>query len=303
MPNTQPVRYLDRQSGQLIQEKILGEAAARWFYQTSLGSVVFRSCLRGSLASRLYGAWNDSRLSAGAIRQFIADTGLDTDEILLPLDQFKTFNEFFARQLKPDARPIDPTPEHLVSAGDGKLLVFPRLDDGLLVPVKGARVSIRQMVADDCLYGRYEHGSALVLRLAPADYHRFHFVDDGEPTAARDIPGGYDSVNPIALGSGRPIFAENRRSVSSLATDRFGLVTYVEVGALFVGGIVQSYVPDQPVRRGDEKGYFQFGGSTVVMLFEPGRVTFDADLVDAAGRGLEVAVRLGERIGLVGPSR
>src|SRR5262249_23031056 len=152
-----------------------------------------------------------------------------------------------------------------------------------LLPVKGAGVPLEDLVLDRVLAARYAGGSAAVLRLAPADYHRFHFPDAGRAGPTREIPGPLDSVHPIALESGAPSFL-NKRTVSELESEGFGRLLLVEVGALCVGTIVQTYAPG-PVARGAEKGYFRFGGSTVVLVAERDALSFDEDLVRTTGEG------------------
>jgi phosphatidylserine decarboxylase len=176
------------------------------------------------------------------------------------------------------------------------VLVFPRIEVGCL-RVKGAEVTV-----DELLGGteteRYRDGAAMVVRLAPADYHRFHFPDAGEAGPSRAIGGRLHSVHPIALAAGAPSL-RNKRSVTLLATARFGTIALIEVGALCVGTIVQTYRPGR-VARGDEKGYFRFGGSTIVVLAEPGRLHFDEDLERASADGVETLVRVGSRVGRAG---
>ncbi len=273
----------------------MAENLMRWLYGHPLGGPV-AAVLRQPFVSTWMGRWQDRHVGAAVIRRFAAAAGIDLGDVRDPLSSFATLNAFFARHLKPEARPIDAVPEHLISLGDGKLLVYPIVSGDQVVPVKGAPITLGRLLMSSELAARYAGGSALVLRLAPGDYHRFHFVDAGVPSASVDHGRHYDTVNPIGLHYGRPILTQNRRAVSTLATERFGTVATVEVGALCVGSIVQTYTPGVPVRRGDEKGYFQFGGSTVIQVFEPGRVVFDADLLAASAAGQETAVLMGERI-------
>ncbi len=136
-----------------------------------------------------------------------------------------------------------------------------------------------------------------MIRLSPADYHRFHFPESGRCSAVRRIGGSLHSVTPISLEAGSDVFGGNERHVASLSTETVGDVLLVEVGAMLVGRILQSYESEVPVRRGEEKGWFAFGGSTVVYIFEPGRIRLDADLIEQTGLGRETLVRLGTRMG------
>jgi phosphatidylserine decarboxylase len=296
MPRPTPVTFIDRRSGETVTEKVMAESFMRWLYGHPSGRPL-RSLLHRPFVSAAMGRWRERPTSAAAIRRFAREASIDLSEARDPIDSYATLNAFFARHLKPGARPIDADPDRLISLGDGRLLVFPHIDRGSFVPVKGADVRIGRLLGDEGLAERYEGGSALILRLAPGDYHRFHFVADGLPSASVDRGHRYDTVNPIGLATGLPILTENRRAVSTLETERFGTVATVEVGAMMVGSIVQTYTPGSPVSRGQEKGYFQFGGSTVIQLFEPGRVHFDEDLLQASRAAMEMRVRFGERIG------
>lgn len=290
------IRFRDRQSGELVPESIPAEGALRWFYQSRWGFLLFSLFLNRAFICRLYGKWQDRSGSRRQIRPFVERYGLDLTEIELSVDAYPSFNAFFTRRLRPGVRAFAAEPEALCAPADGKALVYPCLGEESGLPVKGARVSPGAMLGSEEEGGRYRGGAALVVRLAPYDYHRFHFLDSGQAGPARYLGGEYHSVNPIALGRVPRVFARNRRAIAYLESEQFGCVAHVEVGAFAVGSIVQTYAPG-PVERGQEKGYFQFGGSTLVLLFERGRVEFDADLVRDSAEGVEVHVRTGSRIG------
>ena len=164
------------------------------------------------------------------------------------------------------------------------------------MPVKSSQLAARALLAAAIDPTPYRGGSALVVRLAPYDYHRFHFPADGQVSQTQWIDGTYHSVNPVALARVPDVFHRNRRSVCELTTPAFGRIAYIEVGAINVASIVQTHSIG-PCERGQEKGFFQFGGSTVVLLFEPGAIVFDSDLVADSAAGLEVHVRTGAGVG------
>lgn len=288
--------FRDRQSGQLLPESIPGEAALRWFYQSRLGFLCFSLLVNHAFVCWLYGKWQKRPWTRRQIAPFVARHRIDLEEVELPLEHYPSFNAFFTRRLRPGARPFAAEPEVLCSPADGKALVCPRLEEGVRLPVKGEGVSAAQILGSEEKGRRYAGGAALVVRLAPYDYHRFHFLDSGQAGPARALGREYHSVNPIALARLTRVFAINRRAITYLKSEHFGRVAYVEVGAFAVGSIVQTYAPG-PVARGQEKGYFQFGGSTLVLLFEAGAVEFDQDLVRDSAEGLEVHVKTGSRIG------
>ncbi|MDB5099232.1 MAG: hypothetical protein JWM80_3653 [Cyanobacteria bacterium RYN_339] len=293
MPPSTLVRFRKRDSGEIVEEAIFSERTLRWFYEHPVGSLVFRGLLNNRPFCDWYGRQMDRPRTAARIPDFIAQFGIDMAEA--EPATYKSFNAFFTRRLLPTARPFDQDPRALCAAGDGKALVYPVLDEDVRLPIKGTACSPEALLAGEA--AAFAGGAALILRLAPYDYHRFHFPDGGMAAAARRVPGGYHSVNPIALAKVPDLFCRNKRDVTIVETDHFGKVAIIEVAAITIGTIVQTYQPGR-VERGQEKGYFQYGGSTVVLLFEPGRVRFDDDLVADSVAGLEVAVKCGSRIGL-----
>ncbi|XHE50869.1 archaetidylserine decarboxylase [Phaeobacter sp. BS23] len=246
---------------------------------------------RSALISRLMGAWFDSRLSRGKISAVIEDLSIDMSEATEPTESYATFNDFFARNLRTEARPFDPSPSVIASPADGRVLVFPELAEDVFVPVKGHPMSIRTMLPG--IADRFIGGALAIVRLCPADYHRYHFPASGRISAAKDLPGALHSVNPIALGAGPDVFGENKRSWTLIDTDTIGSYAFVEVGAFGVGSIVNTRTSGA-VEKMDEKGYFKFGGSTVVVVFEPGRVQFSDDLVTNSVKGRETLVKVGQ---------
>ncbi len=292
-----PVRYRDRRLGTICTETVPAESALRWLYETRLGRRLGASVFGRRWASALIGWWQSSRWSRRQIERFARVHAIRVDEAELPLAAYASFNSFFTRRLRPGARPFAPDGAVLCAPADGRLLVYPELIDGTDLPVKGERVPAQALLGDAPVRLPAAPLAAAIVRLAPSDYHRFHFCDGGLAAQTHELPGSLQPVNPIALWWRPGLLATNQRAVTALRTDHFGAIVQVEVGAFAVGSIVQTYGPGR-VERGQEKGFFQFGGSTVVLLFGRGSVTFDADLVRDSRAGLEVLVQAGERIGL-----
>jgi phosphatidylserine decarboxylase len=292
MASTQ-VLYRDRTSGRVEPERVFGESALRLLYGETRRGRLLRAIARRPLVSTLYGLRQRSPKSRGRVEGFARALGIDTSEAEKPLSEYRSLDDFFARRLRAGARPLDPDATHLASPCDARTLVFPRLE-GTALPIKGRHVPLEQLLGDATLAARYAGGSAAILRLAPADYHRFHFPDTGKAGPFRAIPGPLDSVHPIALEAGAPSFL-NKRHVTELESRGFGRLLLIEVGALCVGTIIQTYTPG-PVERGAEKGTFRFGGSTVVLVAERAALSFDEDLVKTSGEGMETLVRMGTRI-------
>lgn len=289
-PNT-PIRVIDRDTGREFEEVVLGEKYIRWAYQNKNSSVLERLLFRSSLISKIMGLWYDSPFSRGKIDTAIAELGIDESEFLAPKSSFRTFNEFFIRHLKPEARPYSKMAEDIVSPADGRVLVFPRLDAERFLPVKGHPFSIHKMLPG--LSRRYVNGSLAIVRLCPADYHRYHFPCAGRIIETKYLSGALHSVNPIALGSGPDVFGENKRCYTLIETAAAGMVCFVEVGAFGVGSIVNTCTSGA-VEKMDEKGFFKFGGSTVVLVFEEGKVSFSEDLVAHSAAGKETLVKVGQ---------
>ena len=291
MANKTPIIVIDRETGEPFEETVLGEKWIRWAYQDSRSRFLERILFRSPCISELVGKWYDSSFSKGKIDAVIEELSIDVDEFAQPKESYRSFNEFFTRQLKPDARPFSTNPELLVSPADGRVLVFPTLDEDTFAPVKGHPFGIRKMLPGHA--DRFANGALAIVRLCPADYHRYHFPCAGNITEYRSIAGALHSVNPIALVSGPDVFGDNKRSYTLIDTDHAGTLCFMEIGAFGVGGIVNTRCAGH-VEKMDEKGYFKFGGSTVVLLFEPNRIRFCEDLVTNSRTGRETLVKVGQ---------
>jgi len=198
--------------------------------------------------------------------------------------------------LRPESRPIIKDSNVVVSPADGKVLAYADISKHDFI-VKGYKFNVEEFLNDTMLTKKYEDGSLMLFRLCPVDYHRFHFPVDGKISAVTVIDGDYYSVNPIAVKKIIEVFCENKREYVAIQNQEFGEVIMAEVGATMVGSIVQTYTGDKVV-KGDEKGFFKFGGSSIILLFEKGRVEIDEDLLINTDNNLETEVRMGERIGV-----
>lgn len=294
MSEAMVTRFRDRATGHIVEERVFGARALQILYGSPAGRFLSRQVFSRRLPSSAYGWLQRRPSSRSKIPEFVRSLGIDASEAEKPLDQYKSLDDFFVRRLKPEARPIDTCPMHFVSPADGRVLVYSCME-GQWLKVKGRKVSLAEIVGDEGRARAYRGGSAIVVRLAPADYHRFHFPDEGTASPSVPIAGRLHSVHPIALESGAPSL-RNKRVISTLESRNFGRLTMVEVGALCVGTILQTYSPGF-VRRGQEKGYFRFGGSTVLVFVEEGRLSLDEDLISASKEGMETQVRMGTRLG------
>ncbi len=291
-----PILVVDRDTGETFEEVVLGEKWIRWAYQDSSASLLEHVLFRSSLISKGFGQWYDSRWSRSKIQAVIEELSIDMSEAQRAVSDYTSFNDFFARHLKPEARPYDAAADAVVSPADGRVLVFPELDRDVFIPVKGYPMSIASMLPGQ--YDRFLGGALAIVRLCPADYHRYHFPASGRITESRDIPGALHSVNPIALGSGPDVFGENKRCNTLIETPNLGTYCFSEIGAFGVGSIVNTKTSGT-VAKMEEKGFFKFGGSTVVVVFEPGQIAFSEDLVANSAQGRETLVKVGQPLATV----
>jgi len=297
---SEPIRYFHRTKQVVETEQVYGERWLRWIYGNPLGRFSQEVLMKRWVASAYYGWRMNWKASANKVLPFIVDYNIDVDELAKSPFTYKTFNDFFYRALKPGARPIASPEDGRVAAlpADGRHLAFQNVDAATGFYAKGQRFDLAAFLGDPALAAKFAGGSLLISRLCPVDYHRFHFPVAGTPGEARLINGCLYSVSPIALRTRLGFLWENKRMITLVESPVFGSVAVCEIGATLVGGIRQLYVPGQPVAKGEEKGLFKFGGSCVITIFQPGRITFDADLVQQTAAGMEVYARMGERLGL-----
>lgn len=292
------IEVYSRAKQELFEEKVYGEELMRVFYGNPTGTAFTSKFLVNKWLSNVYGAYNDSGASKHKIEDFVKSLSIPLEECEKDLADYQSFNEFFARKLKPEARPIDSNPNSFVSPGDGRLLVFQSIDDETVSHVKWAPIRLMDLFNKSAaLTERYKGGSCGVLRLCPTDYHRFHFPIAGKAGVTKTVPGFLHSVSPYALEQKIPVFCLNKRTLCTIETEQFGKVLLMEVGALFVGSIVQTYRTGTSVKKGEEKGFFKFGGSTTLFFLERGKIKFDEDLVRNSDRCVETLVKMGEAIG------
>jgi len=293
-PENLPIKYVDRQSGEIKIEKVAGEKWLVWLYNNPVGELSLHSLVKRKFVSSYYGGMMDSPKSVDKIEPFVKD--YDIDLSIAQKQEFSSFNDFFIRKLKKDARPINRDSNVVVSPGDGKIMAFADISDQDFI-VKGYQFNVKEFLNDTALAEKYLDGSLLIVRVCPTDYHRFHFPVTGKISPVNKIDGDYYSVNPIAVKKNIEVFCINKREYVTISTREFGDVIMAEVGATMVGSIIQTYNGDH-ADRGEEKGYFKFGGSSVLLLFEKGKIIIDDDLLKNTENNLETEVNMGERIGI-----
>jgi len=289
------IKYYNRATGSMETEKVYGEAFLKWAYGNPLGKIALHSFVKRPFFSKWYGSRMDHPSTRSKIAPFIRDYSMNPDEFADSPDDYASFNAFFYRKLKKSARPISSS--SVVFPADGRHLGFSNIDeiDGFFV--KSQRFDIHQLLADKKLSENYREGTLVLSRLCPVDYHRFHFPVSGTPGQTQLINGPLYSVSPIALSKNLKYLWENKRTLTEIQTETLGRVLMLEIGATCVGSIHQTYSPNQPVHKGDEKGYFAFGGSSTITLFEPGRVQLAQDLLENSAKQIETYALMGDTMG------
>lgn len=298
--STQGITFYNRYTQQLEQEKVLGEKSLRWVYGTSLGKVALHTLIKRAFFSKLLGAMKNSRSSAKSLPQFVREYNINLDEAEKPLEEYTCFNDFFYRKLKPGARPIC-VDDCVALPADGRHSGWQDASQMQGVFVKGQQFDLPALLGSNELAEKYQHGTVVLSRLCPVDYHRFHFVADGTPDAAIRIPGPLASVSPYCLRHKLSWLWTNKRELTLLRTPHLGDIVHLAVGATGVGAIFQTYTPDSPVKKGDEQGYFAFGGSTIMTFFEPGRVQLADDILRNTEQCTETFAHVGDTLGRIIP--
>ena len=293
MAENQLVTFFNRYTQKMETEAIYGESYLKFIYGNPLGKLALWAAVKSSFFSKWYGSRMSAQSSAKKISPFISDYKLDASQFVDSLENFKSFNDFFSRKLKSSSRPIQGTDNQLIFPADGRHIVVNDLSQEQAIWAKGQSFDLKKLLGSADRAERYQHGSVLISRLCPTDYHRFHFPCGGIISESELMNGYLYSVNPIALMRNISYLWQNKRSVTELNSDTFGKVCLLEVGATCVGGIIQTY--DQGnVRKGQEKGYFRFGGSMTMIFLEPGVVTFSDDLLEQSKNGIELYALMGD---------
>lgn len=278
-----------RESGELVPAP--KEKALNFLYGSAPGRVCLKVLYRRTTA-KIVGSYMNSRLSKGRIKKSIKNMNIDMSryEDL----KYKSYNQFFTRDLKPEYRNICVDADALIAPCDSKLTVYP-IDDNSIFFIKGSPYNAAELLKNKELAEEFNGGYCLVFRLTVDNYHRYCYFDDGSKGDNTYIKGVLHTVNPISLGR-YDFYKQNCREYTVMETRHFGKAVQVEVGAMLIGRIKNNDKACE-YRRGDEKGMFEFGGSTIVVLLKKGAVSIDADILENSSEGIETVVSIGERIG------
>ena len=296
------IKYIDRKTNLVCQEKVYGSFFLSFLYSKSWVPLFFVQFFRFVFTSNpffsyLYGQLQSSLISRYKIPSFVKKYDVDLSEF--EEKQYTSFNDFFIRKLKKNARIITKDPLQAIAPCDGRYLFYQDVGSIKNFMVKGKNFSLQKLLKNHALYEKFCDGSMVIARLCPSDYHRIHFIDDGVCGDSYPIEGKLQSVNPIAWKENLEIFWTNKRIVQEFFSKNFGHILYIEIGATCVGSIHQSAFKGQTIQKGDELGYFSFGGSCVILLFEKGKIQFDLDLIQNSIKGMETKINFGDCFGKV----
>lgn len=280
------MKVYNRQNKSYENLEQYGEGKLEFLYNNTLGRMFLKLAV-SPLVSKIYGMINSRRSSIKKIPSFIKKQGIDMDDY--EDRDYISFNDFFIRKIRPNKRPIDMTKEVLISPADSKLLVY-RLDERTRMKVKGRDYTADEILGLDA--DIFRNGYALVFRLSMDNYHRYCFPDSGSVVSKKKIKGRLHTVSSISKDY--KIYRENYREVNLLKTDHFGMMAFVEVGALLVGKIVNHEL--DTFSKGQEKGFFEPGGSTIIM-FVGNNIQIDEDILTQSVEGIETKVLYGEKVG------
>ncbi len=279
----------NRQTKNYTENSQYGGGALNILYNHALGRILLKYAIH-PFFSELMGAYYRSPFSRKKIAGFVKEYNIKPEDF--ENKEYQSFNDFFIRQIKPGGRPVDTEETSLISPADSKLSVYPIGRDNR-IEIKGVSYTLSELVGGRVNLGDYEGGTCLVFRLSMDDYHRYCFIDRGQVVKRYKIKGRLHTVS--AISKEHKIYRENTRVVNLMETKNFGGVICIEVGALLVGKIYNH--PIKTFSRGQEKGYFELGGSTIVYLFRPDRIRLDEDIIENCNEETEVKLRMGEKIG------
>ncbi len=292
-----PIRYIDRETGLVVDEKRHDVGVLEFLYGQSMISRLVRKIIRRHFVSMIYGWIYHRKVSPNKLQKFVDKLNIDMKDAEKPISQYASRNDVFIRTLHPCARSIDSDLNTLLSPADSSLFVIPELNQST-ISVKNGDYTLEELLQDQALAGEFKNGAVLIFRLIPKDYHRFHFPDGGFAKAPKVISGSLDSVSAYATARDPKIFCHNQREVVILDSDHFGKMLLIPIGAVMIGKIVQTYKAGR-VERGEEQGYFEIGGSSILMVMQKETIKFDEDLISNSFNGLETKIKMGTRIGVV----
>ena len=281
--------YYDRKKQKYIEDKKKSKAL-QFLYKTPLGRGVLKIFVINPMTSKIGGVFINTKISRVKIKGFIKKNSINMNEY--EIKKYKSFNDFFTRKIELSNRPMSNDKNDFISPADSKLLVY-RINEDLILNIKQSSYTLEELVKGGYNLDDFKNGYALVFRLSVDDYHHYCYIDNGKTLCSSSIKGKLHTVQSIS--EKYKIYKENHRVYSILETENFGKVLYMEVGAIMVGKIINRELTN--FQKGEEKGYFKMGGSTIVLLIQDNIINIDKDILDNSSKGIETIVKYRETIG------
>ena len=281
------IEVYDRKNNKIIKEKT--PKGANFLYKSFLGRIIL-SLANKRFVSIIVGWYLNRRISKIHIKRFIKDNNIDMSDY--PEVRYKSFNDFFSRKIKDNKRKFSTVEKNFCAPCDSRLIVY-EIDENREFEIKNKKYTVEELLRNKNLALEYKDGYMLVFRLSVCDYHRYSYIDNGVFIKSKKINGKFHTVGPVAFKRYK-VFLENQREYELYKTENFDRMIQMEVGAMMVGKIVNRKKKD--FVRGEEKGYFLFGGSTVIILVKNNILDIDKDILNNSKNGIETKVKLGEKI-------
>lgn len=302
------ITYFNRVTQSMETELVYGDGAIKFIYDNSFGQML-APLVASKSVSQLYGGYQDLPVSKNKVRPFVKKFNIDLSIYKAgsltrknKVNSYKHFNEFFIREFEENQRTFIDDDAKMPAFSEARYFGHEHINNDVTIPVKGTLLKARDLLGGSTWSDTFDGGPLLIARLCPVDYHRYHYPLAGSTLDRFQIAGQFHSVNPVALKSKPDILIVNERRASILETEKFGKLAYIEVGAAMVGKIIQSHDENTPHAKGDEKGYFLFGGSTVILLGEKGKWSPSEDIVNNTQNGIETYLHLGDEVAVLSES-
>ena len=287
--------YKKRNSDEIYYEEEITEPLLSFFYG-KCGDSMRKYLLNYPFFSKALSIYFKSKISKKIIPKFIKKHNINVNDFEKQINEFKSFNDFFIRKLKPGARFIDKNPIHAICPADSKALVFENTDINHIFQIKNDTFALKKLLKNFIPAEDYAMGNYCIFRLTPTDYHRFHFIDNGKVIKSKTLKGKLYSVTPISLERTKKLYIKSKKYLSLFESKNFGTILCIEIGAICIGSIIQTY-DKKNILKGDEKGYFQFGGSAVLLFFQKNKIKMAEDLLNNTANGYETEVKMGDFLG------
>lgn len=282
-------KIYSRETKDFYEQKESGNLALKFLYKTILGRLILKLIINPSI-SKISGKYNDSKSSKRKIKKFIKKNNINMEDFVE--EDYQNFNDFFTRTIKEEKRPMSHNPKRFISPADSKVLAYDITED-LMLTIKDSTYSLNELVNNEEDLSEFKNGKCLVFRLCVDDYHHYCYPDSGKLLKHNLIAGKLHTVRSIS--SKYKIYKENQREYSIIQTDNFDKIIYIEVGAMMVGKIVNNI--KEEFTKGEEKGYFKLGGSTIVILLKENQIILDKDIINNSKNDIETEVKYRETIG------